>query len=214
MPDTFCPPYDPARLTGLSITVLTPHRAAPGPLGDVPARVVADPDAVRADTDVLLLYGAGLAPQLRRLSARPGGPPPAVVLAPRLDWSDVTLALESRARGYLLENRYGALLPHALLCAVHGGSVLDPAIAARQIRRATEARARARHRYGLTRGEHRLMELLCAGRPVREIAAELSLTPETVRNRLSRIYRKMAVDSRSQAILRWLDQTVEGADAD
>lgn len=189
----------------MSIALFSQDGVRPRPLCDIPARMMCDACDLHDDDDVVLLHGTGMAVELRRISiAREGRLPPVVVLAPRLDWNDVSLALRSQARGYLLENRYETLLPYALLCAVHGGCVLDPVIAARQIRAAARARARARRRYELTRAEQRLMELISAGLSVREVAQELGVTRPTVRNQLSRIYGKLGVHTRTEAILRWI----------
>lgn len=201
----FHPPVNRSQLAGMSISVFSYHRVRLRLPYDIPARIMSDADDFCDDDDVLLLHGSGMALELLRISpARQGCLPPVVVLAPQPDWSDVSLALGIQARGYLLENRHGVMLPHALLCAVHGGCVLDPVIAARQIQAAAEVRARARRRYELTRAEQRLMELISAGLSVWEVAEELSVTRPTVRNQLSRVYRKLGVHTRSEAILRWL----------
>ncbi|MBZ3905419.1 response regulator transcription factor [Streptomyces griseiscabiei] len=145
---------------------------------------------------------------------------PAVVLAHELDWDDVHLALESGATGYLLENRYAYLLAEALWCAARGTSILDPEIAAEQVRVAVRARtdeeerlrtaertkpARATGRLRqLSRRERQVMELLVSGRGVSDVAREMFLTDKTVRNYLSRIYVKLNVRCLSEAILYWL----------
>ncbi|MEV0225480.1 response regulator transcription factor [Streptomyces sp. NPDC050704] len=173
---------------------------------------------MRPSDDVLLLYGVGMGQELRRFAAETEGAlPPAAVLAPWLDWDDVSLALDSGAVSYLLENRYGLLLDEALVCTYRGASLLDPAIAAEQVRLARRARTREASEDGgdaatavpdglprLSLRERQVMELLAAGRGVKEVAGELFLTDKTVRNYLSRIYRKLEVRSQSEAILRWL----------
>jgi DNA-binding NarL/FixJ family response regulator len=45
-----------------------------------------------------------------------------------------------------------------------------------------------------------LLRLLAGGRPTAEIAAALGVAPKTVRNRSSRLYRRLGVRSRAQAV--------------
>ncbi|QFR01617.1 hypothetical protein F9278_41675 [Streptomyces phaeolivaceus] len=52
--------------------------------------------------------------------------------------------------------------------------------------------------------EQRIMTLTAAGRSLPEVAQEMYLSEKTVRNYLSRIYGKLGVRSRYQAILHWL----------
>ncbi|HEX5295672.1 MAG TPA: MASE1 domain-containing protein [Streptosporangiaceae bacterium] len=71
--------------------------------------------------------------------------------------------------------------------------------------RAQLARARGSRIPGepaLTAAELRLLPLLCTHRSVPEIAAEMSLSPATIRTQVSSIYRKLGVSSRSQAVTR------------
>jgi DNA-binding CsgD family transcriptional regulator len=50
----------------------------------------------------------------------------------------------------------------------------------------------------LSETERRIVELVVAGRRNREVAAELSLSPNTVAWNLSKIYRKLGVRSRTE----------------
>jgi len=50
----------------------------------------------------------------------------------------------------------------------------------------------------LTETERRIVELVVAGRKNRDVAAELSLSPNTVAWNLSKIYRKLGVSSRTE----------------
>lgn len=52
----------------------------------------------------------------------------------------------------------------------------------------------------LTDREHGVLSLLCDGLSNRQIAYALGLSPNTVKNHLARVYRKLGVDSRSEAI--------------
>ncbi|GAB3000996.1 hypothetical protein GCM10023080_078510 [Streptomyces pseudoechinosporeus] len=159
-----------------------------------------------------------MAQELKRFTAETEGAlPPAAVLAPWLDWNDVSLALDLGAMSYLLENRYACLLAEALVCTCRGVSFLDPAVAAELVRLASRARARAKPGEPTAAGvavpgrlpqlslrERQVMDLLASGRGVRGVARELLLTDKTVRNYLTRIYQKLDVRNQPEAILRWL----------
>ena len=53
----------------------------------------------------------------------------------------------------------------------------------------------------LTAVEQRLMDLVMRGATNREIAARLGLSEQTVKNRLSRVYRKVGVRNRVELAL-------------
>jgi DNA-binding NarL/FixJ family response regulator len=55
--------------------------------------------------------------------------------------------------------------------------------------------------YNLTRGEQDVLRCLTAGKRNREIAAELHIGVATVKDRLSSIYVKLGVSSRTQAAI-------------
>jgi LuxR family maltose regulon positive regulatory protein len=54
----------------------------------------------------------------------------------------------------------------------------------------------------LTAAELRLLPLLSTYLPLREIAAELFLSPHTIKTQTSSIYRKLGASTRSQAVTR------------
>ena len=66
----------------------------------------------------------------------------------------------------------------------------------------------------LTRREAQVLEALARGLTNNEIAAELSITPGTVKDHLSAIYRKLGVANRTQAFIHhrsstsWTDEAI------
>ena len=56
--------------------------------------------------------------------------------------------------------------------------------------------------YALSETERRIVELVAAGRRNSEVAAELSLSPNTVAWNLSKVYRKLGVSSRTELAAR------------
>jgi len=53
---------------------------------------------------------------------------------------------------------------------------------------------------GLTDRERGVLALLCEGLSNQQIANALGLSPNTIKNHLARVYRKLGVDSRSEAV--------------
>lgn len=53
----------------------------------------------------------------------------------------------------------------------------------------------------LTPREHSVLARLVAGKTSTEIAAELAISPDTVREYIARIYRKLGVKNRVQCVL-------------
>jgi DNA-binding NarL/FixJ family response regulator len=119
----------------------------------------------------------------------------------------VSAALARGARGFLTHSELG---PDELLRAVaavaSGQAWLAPAAAAvavRQLRGRAERESAARIRFGLTRRERELMDLLERGLTNGQIAADLVLTEKTVKNHLNHVYAKLGVSHRAEAVARW-----------
>jgi DNA-binding NarL/FixJ family response regulator len=68
---------------------------------------------------------------------------------------------------------------------------------------AADRQRQAQLRFGLTRREREVMELLSQGLSNASIAGRLQLTEKTVKNHLNRILGKMRVHNRTEAVVRW-----------
>ena len=64
----------------------------------------------------------------------------------------------------------------------------------------------------LSARETQLLELLAAGRVPKEAAHDLGLSYETVRGYLKRIYRKLHVRSRTEAVVKYLSGRPSGSE--
>jgi len=60
----------------------------------------------------------------------------------------------------------------------------------------------ARSALALTKQEHRILRMVQKGMPNQEIAAKTGIKPTTVRNHLARIYQKLNVSTRLEAVAR------------
>ncbi|QNN54160.1 response regulator [Nocardioides mesophilus] len=141
----------------------------------------------------------------------------------------ITTAMASGAHGYLV---HGAHSPEEILDAVmsaaRGMSVFGPAASAVLLdpaRRAavppgsgpalpgaaapptgpgSPAAALRARRYGLTPREVEILDLMAEGRGNRDIAKDCFLAEKTVKNHINRIFTKLGVTTRGEAISLWL----------
>lgn len=143
------------------------------------------------------------------LTQVPSPPPDADTRAPMLaampEYHDayLSLAMEAGALGYVLEDLDPAEIAAAL-----------QRVAAGQSQWSSEDRARARRWQAtvgrrwrnLTERERAVLCLLARGMDTRAIANTLTLAPKTVENYIGRILDKLALESRAQAIVWYLEE--------
>ena len=113
-------------------------------------------------------------------------------------------ALCAGASGYLLKRTPPARLLEALREAVTGGAPMSPEIAARVISLFRDMRPPERTDCELTPHETRLLKLLVEGHNYTTAAAELGISYNTVKFHMRRIYEKLQVHSKSEAVARAL----------
>jgi two-component system response regulator DevR len=119
-----------------------------------------------------------------------------VILSAFYDEELVAHAVSAGAIGYLRKEVDQAGLIHAIELAAHGQSILDPALMKHGVNRLnTPTRELAR---GLTIPEQRVADLIAKGHTNKEIAEELALSANTVRNYVGRVFGKLHISRRSQ----------------
>lgn len=111
-----------------------------------------------------------------------------LILASSADWR-VIPALASGAAGFLLKDAQPEAVRSAVLSVYLGGHVLCP--------EASRWFVQDRPDYRLTRREGEVLRLVAEGAGNREIAQVLRLGDKTVRNYVSRLYRKLAINNRA-----------------
>ena len=62
----------------------------------------------------------------------------------------------------------------------------------------------------LARREREVLHLLSTGRPYKQIASELELSMGTVRTYIRRLYAKLRVNCRTEAVVKYLTQQLDG----
>jgi DNA-binding NarL/FixJ family response regulator len=122
----------------------------------------------------------------------------------------VTEAIRNGAAGYLVHGRFEPEeLEQRIVAVARGEMVLSPSVtpAVFDALRRAPGPANDADEQGLgslTSREREVLNLLARGNSNREIAEELVITNKTVKNHLSRVYEKLGVHSRSEAIALWL----------
>ena len=115
-------------------------------------------------------------------------------------------ALCAGANGYLLKRTPPAKLLESLREAVDGGSPMSPEVASKVIRLFREFRPPEKADYDLTPHEIRLLKLLVDGHNYNTAAKELKSSINTVKFYIKRIYEKLQVHSKSEAVAKALKE--------
>ncbi|WP_326944572.1 MULTISPECIES: response regulator transcription factor [unclassified Amycolatopsis] len=149
------------------------------------------PDVVLMD----LQLGAGIdgIEATRRILADPGAPRILVLTTYDTD-ADITRAIAAGATGYLLKAGSANELYAAIEAAAAGRTAVSPPVADRMMAQLRTPRP------SLTDRERDILRQLAQGLGNREIARALFISEATVKTHLSRIYGKLAVDTRAGAV--------------
>ena len=126
-----------------------------------------------------------------------------VVLTAHTDEARVVGALRAGAIGYVRKDADPELLLTAVRAAARGQSVLDPTVAGVVLQ---ELAGKAIEQDDLTKREMTVLRLLAHGRSNREIAAELTVSEETIKTHVGNILSKLHMAQRTQAVIAALKQ--------
>jgi len=149
--------------------------------------------------DIRMPDGSGIDACRAILAERPSTQ--VVMLTSYADSDDLFAAIDAGASGYVLKRVGSTELVDAVRTVAAGGSLLDPAVTKsvldrlRNTSRLEEAGAFA----DLTEQERRVLAHLADGASNRDIALRMGLAEKTVRNYVSSVLAKLALESRAQA---------------
>lgn len=127
---------------------------------------------------------------------------PVVVLSALDDPETVQRALKHGAAGFIPKTNSSEYLLNALRIILDGGEFVPDSLTPVRAAPPSDA-AKLRPlaaRFGVTKGQERVLEMLVQGKSNQEIAELLELSEGTVKVHLSRIFKTMNVGSRAQAI--------------
>jgi DNA-binding NarL/FixJ family response regulator len=126
------------------------------------------------------------------------------------DDESIFAALCAGASGYLLKKTPPAKLLEGIRDAASGGATMSPEIALRVIQLFRGQRPPPESPDELTSHEVRLLKLLVEGHSYKTAAAELHVTVSTINFHIQNIYSKLHVHSKSEAVVKALQQRLLG----
>lgn len=117
-------------------------------------------------------------------------------------------AIKAGAGGYLLKDEPVNKIKQAIDDLLEDkGAPMSPSIARRTLNLLMNAivpvhntNQNEEDNYGLTEREKQVLEFLVDGLEYKEISLQLNISPNTIRNHISKIYKKLYVTSKAQAI--------------
>jgi DNA-binding NarL/FixJ family response regulator len=129
-----------------------------------------------------------------------------LVLSDRGDGGGVLEAMRLGARGYLTKADGLRKVGDAIRRVIAGEQVLDPALEQAAVmelgRFARRAREGSEVDSSLTHRERQILALLSEGLTMQQIGRRLSISPRTVETHVAKLYRKLSVRTRVQAVAR------------
>jgi DNA-binding NarL/FixJ family response regulator len=113
----------------------------------------------------------------------------------------VVEAIEAGAMGYLLKDQSPDDVGRAILDMIHGGSPMSPAIARYLLRRLHDEKTEpVSHAPRLSEREREVLGLIVKGFTYAEIAELTGISTHTVSSHIRKLYRKLSVHSRGEAV--------------
>ena len=115
--------------------------------------------------------------------------------------SYVLQALRSGASGYVLKDAQAHAIVSSIMAVLAGERVMAGAVANRVLEMLTGTTTPKEFYDGLTPREIEILKLIATGMANKQIAYRLGISEKTVRNHVSKMYEKLHIYDRSQAVL-------------
>jgi DNA-binding NarL/FixJ family response regulator len=127
-----------------------------------------------------------------------------VMLTVYEDTENIFNALAAGAAGYLLKRTKSAELLEAIRDVIKGGSPMTTHIARKVVQSFQRAGASLQATENLSQREQEVLDCLSQGFLYKEIAEKLGISYETVHTYIRRIYEKLQVRTRTEAVAKFL----------
>jgi DNA-binding NarL/FixJ family response regulator len=124
------------------------------------------------------------------------------------DEAYVLAILEAGAAGYLLKDVHGDELVDAILAVCAGESVLHPGVVGTVLRSLRDQTPQGRPEATLTERETDVLRAAANGSSNKTIADQLNVSPRTIQVHLRRVFRKLGVASRTEAVVNALQRGI------
>jgi DNA-binding NarL/FixJ family response regulator len=155
-----------------------------------------DPDVILMDIDMPGTNGIEGLKRLRKVNSRAK----VLMLTVFDDNKNVFEAIRSGANGYLLKKTPPARLIEYITEANSGGAPMTSSIATQVLRMFSDMNAQQGEDYNLSEREKQVLQLLVNGYSYKMIASEMFIAIDTVRSHIKKIYEKLHVNSKSEAV--------------
>ena len=116
------------------------------------------------------------------------------------DEEKIFASIRNGASGYLLKKTPPAQIAEAVRQARNGGSPLSPEVARRMVEHFRRGAAPSRPESSLTDQERELLKRLAEGHSYQACAERLGISINTIRDHVRRVYDKLQVHSKSEAV--------------
>ena len=136
-----------------------------------------------------------------------------IMLTAYEDSEDIFRSLAAGAHGYLLKSTAPDQLLEAIREVAVGGSPISGSVARKIIGFFRDKPPEPGSVAALAPREREVLKLLAEGCPYKEIAATMDLSLGTVRTYIERVYEKLHVHSRTEAVVKYLSQSSPGRPA-
>ncbi len=154
------------------------------------------PEVILMDIDMPGLNGIEAVKQVRQFDKKV----PIIMLTVFDDNVHVLEAIVAGASGYLLKKHISDKLVDAIQDVIDGDAPMSPGIARMVIESMQQKQTADDNKYNLTQREKEILHNLSKGNSFKMIAAELTISIDTVRTHIKRIYEKLQVHSQTEAV--------------
>ncbi len=154
-----------------------------------------NPDILIIDLSMPNLGGIETINRLQRSEANPA----ILVLSAREDHISVGEAMKAGAKGFLPKSSTSDELHFAIRSLLKGQTYLSPSVAATALQ-SNEDPSQASPIASLTSREREVMKLLAEGRPNRDVAKMLHVSPRTIDSHRANIMKKLDIKSNAELV--------------
>ncbi|WP_420850341.1 LuxR C-terminal-related transcriptional regulator [Parasedimentitalea marina] len=158
------------------------------------------PDLILLDLNLPDVQGLEGLKQVKRLSKAP-----ILVISSMADNRVISAALHGGASGFIPKHSERDVFRAAVDCLRQGERFVPPGYVLLPVVKAPTGNDAATRVRSLTQQQTRILRLICEGKLNKQIAYDLTIAETTVKAHVTAIMRKLAVHSRTQAVLRAKD---------
>jgi DNA-binding NarL/FixJ family response regulator len=162
--------------------------------------VTYQPDVILMDIDMPLMTGI----QGLKLLRQQNSDVKVLMLTVFDDNKNVFDAIMNGANGYLLKKTPPTKLLEYIIEASTGGAPMSASIATQVLRMFTQKSSPSSQNYNLSERERETLQFLVEGYSYKMIASAMFISIDTVRSHIKKIYEKLHVNSKSEAVAKAL----------